>query len=71
MIPCQEELAWNNEYEQGEYDADSTFYEPIVYKLYFTRYTSKLVKRKKVVGYVEFLINARGAKNAIGGTTHC
>ena len=70
MIPCQEEIDWNNAYEQDEYDADKAFYEPIEYKLYFTRYTSKLVKRKKIVGYVEILINARGAKNAIGPATN-
>lgn len=66
MIPCQEELEWNQSYYDDEFSADNVMNKPLVYKLHFTPYTEKVVGRKRESGYITFLNNARKAKGAIG-----
>lgn len=70
MKASQKELDWNKDYLEGEFEADETMNKPIVYKLYHTNYVGTLEKRKRVSGYVDYLVNAREAKQGIGPATN-
>jgi hypothetical protein len=70
MVASQKELDWNKDYLEGEFEADDVMLKPIVYKLFHTNYVGTLEKRKRVAGYVDYLVNAREAKNAIGPATN-
>ena len=68
MEACKEEQAWIADYTEGEFDADSTMQQEMVYKLYETKLSSEVnqTSRKTIQGYSEFLYQAMEAKAAIG-----
>lgn len=70
MVPCKEELSWNNDYMQGEFEADDVMNQEIVYKIHETPYVETLNGRKREPGYITYLNNARVAKAAIGPATN-
>jgi hypothetical protein len=72
MIPCQEELNWNKNFLEGEYEADSLFDKEMVYQLHEMPYARELnlKERSYKLSYMDCLLNARDAKAAIGPATN-